>query len=84
MVLNRELPDVLCPKCTYPGGLAIFLEFVSKPIGSFSLAGAQMKLSVRQVPVLSCSLPGCKFMTTGYIQGGDAVFPDPHVQAQRG
>lgn len=26
MMLNRSFPDVLCPKCTYPGGLAIFRD----------------------------------------------------------
>ena len=78
-----ELEKVLCPKCTHPGGLAIHLEFHSKPIGTFSLAGAQMKLSVRQVPVLSCSLPGCNLILVGEIQEGDAVFPDPHVEGGR-
>lgn len=37
-----------------------------------------------KVPVLSCCLPGCKLILVGEIQGGDAVFPDPHVKGGRG
>lgn len=75
-----NLQEVLCPQCTHPGGLKIHLEFASESIGDFSLAGAQMKLSVREVPVLSCSLLGCNLILVGEIQGDMAVFPDPHVQ----
>lgn len=69
-----ELEKVLCPKCTHPGGLKMFMEFHST--GAFGFGG----LEVRQVPVLSCSLPGCNLILVGEIQDGDAVFPDPHVQ----
>ena len=78
-----DLREVLCPLCVRPGGLKIHLEFLSKPLGTFSLAGAQMKLSVREVPVLSCGQPGCNLILVGEIQDGHAVFPDPHVEAKR-
>ena len=37
------------------------LRLVAQPIGSFSLAGAQMKVSAREVPHLVCSTDGCGF-----------------------
>lgn len=72
-----DLQEVLCPRCVRQGGLKIFMEF--KSTGGFGFGG----LSVRQVPVLSCSLPGCGLILVGEIQGDHAVFPDPHVEAKR-
>jgi hypothetical protein len=56
------------------------MQLAAKPIGSFSLAGAQMKVSAVQVPVLACSR--CDNFVPGRIEGDQAVFPDPHVQAE--
>lgn len=81
MVLNRALPDVPCPKCVHKGGLAIYVEYVSSVTGDYRNGGSTMKLSVRTVPVMSCSRFRCKMILVGYIDNGDAVFPDPHVQA---
>jgi hypothetical protein len=33
------------------------------------------------VPVLNCRL--CHNFALGHLDGGDAVFPDPHIQADR-
>lgn len=77
MILNRMLPKVLCPWCVHAGGLGIWFKWVAKPIGSFALAGTQIKLSVSQEPVLKCTL--CKEEISGRVDGGDAVFPDPHA-----
>lgn len=79
--MSKDLSKVLCPKCTYPGGLSLHLELVATPIGTFSLAGAVMKFSANEVPVLSCSLSDCHLVLVGRIEDGYAVFPDPHVQA---
>lgn len=70
------LRKVLCPLCVRPGGLKMFVE-------ELSTVGPDGALSVRLVPVLSCSLPGCRLILMGEIQGGDAVFPDPHVEPVR-
>lgn len=69
-----DLEEVLCPKCTFSGGLKIYTEYQST--GQFGFGG----MEVREVLVLSCSLPGCNLILVGERQGDMAVFPDPHVQ----
>lgn len=69
-----DLEEVLCPKCTFPGGLCIYTEFQST--GPCTLGG----LVMREVLILSCGLPGCNLILVGERQGDMAVFPDPHVQ----
>lgn len=81
-MLLRSLPDVFCPWCVRQGGLEIIRGFVAKPIGTFSLAGAQMKLSMIEAPLLRCTL--CKRQVSGRFDGTDAVFPDPHVGQETG
>ena len=58
------------PKCS--DALWLELRLVAKPIGSFSLAGVQMKVSAGETPVLSCS--GCDWTVAGRIEDGKAVF----------
>lgn len=77
--MGPPLETVLCPKCTYPGGLVLEKRLIAKPVGSFPLAGNQMKLSAVLAPVLKCTLPGCGMVLVGRIERGYAVFPDPHV-----
>lgn len=73
------LSRVLCPRCVHPGGLRIFVEYISNTVPVSSRG--ELRLKVCEVPVLSCSL--CHLILVGRIEGGDAVFPDPHVTATR-
>lgn len=62
-----------CPKCSVVGYLHIENEFISKEIGDFSLAGAQMKLSGTMRPVLKCH--NCDLRIIGEFDGDNhAVF----------
>jgi hypothetical protein len=62
-----------CPQCGLASNLYIVIEFVAKPLGTFSLAGAQVKFSGRELPVLKCR--NCPFMLVGDFDGeGYAVF----------
>jgi len=71
------MPDVLCPNCLDKGGLHISTAFQARPIGTYSLAGGQLKFSLVEVPQLSCTL--CDWTTIGSWDGpGHAIFPDPH------
>lgn len=53
---NAEIKRKGCPQCK-AGNAEISREFVSKPIGTFSLAGMQMKTTGSFVIVLRC--PDC-------------------------
>jgi hypothetical protein len=81
-MLRPSLETVLCPWCVKPGGLSLAIQFYVEPVGSFSLAGVGMKLSMREVPKLACSL--CQRSMIGRLEGSEAVFPDPHVEPERG
>lgn len=73
---------VLCPQCTRPGGLRIFVEYISNTVPLVS--EGELRLNVCRVPVMSCSLEGCGLILVGRIDGDHAVFPDPHVQGKSG
>lgn len=66
-----KLDTTPCPDCGATGTLTIDVKLVANPIGSFSLAGAQLKVS----PVLSCTATGCGFEQVGDFDGRHAVFP---------
>jgi hypothetical protein len=55
---NAELEHGPCPMCHRIGTARVARIFVAKPIGSFSLAGQQMKTTGSFVAVLSCT--GCE------------------------
>lgn len=74
------LARVLCPNCVHPGGLRIFVEYISNTVPVAT--EGELRLKVCEVPVMSCSL--CNMILVGRIEGNDAVFPDPHVMGQRG
>lgn len=76
------LSRVLCPQCTRPGGLRIFVEYISNTVPL--VQEGELWVRAREVPVLSCSLPGCGLILVGRIDGDHAVFPDPHVQGKSG
>jgi len=61
MSMEDQLRQVVCPSCGEVGSLGVELRLVAQPIGSFSLAGAQMKVSARDVPHLVCTTVGCGF-----------------------
>jgi hypothetical protein len=61
MAMEDQLSQVVCPGCGEVGSLGVELRLVAKPIGSFSLAGAQMKVSAREGPHLVCTTVGCGF-----------------------
>lgn len=62
MTTTDKLDTALCPKCSEVGKLRIEYrsKLAAKPLGSFSLAGAQMKVSATeiQVPFLCCDACG--------------------------
>lgn len=52
-----------CPNCGQSGGLTIGLRLVAKPLGTWSLSGAQLKTSAVQALGLGCDL--CQMMLYG-------------------
>lgn len=55
-----------CPACGEgPGTLTIRRVLVSRPLGSFSLAGAGLKTSAREGAALECS--ACDMQAVGYL-----------------
>ncbi len=55
-----------CPWCGR-FGLLLTWELAAKPIGSFSLAGVQMKVSAMHRAAVAC--PDCKVMQAGVLTG---------------
>lgn len=53
MSFSDDLSQVECPGCAEKG-LFLTKVLAARPIGDFSLAGAQMKLSAHEVPALKC------------------------------
>ncbi len=53
-----------CPNCQ-AGGLELRASFKASPLGSFSLAGAEMKVSARLLAMLYC--PACTWHAEGYL-----------------
>lgn len=75
-----------CPRCGSQGTLAVGVQLVAKPIGSFSLAGAQDKVSAVEVARADCS--ACGLSVTGRLEnatlGPDGVtFTGGHFVADR-
>lgn len=59
-----------CPECGAVGTVALAPVMVAKPMGSFSLAGAQLKVSAWSGHVLTCS--ACGWTVTGHVEGLEA------------
>ncbi len=66
--------DRPCPRCAESGGLRIELRLVAKPIGSFSLSGAQMKFSVQERVALVCGRCGLDLLGE-FDDSAHVVFP---------
>jgi hypothetical protein len=62
-----------CPDCGSDGTISVWPVLVAKPLGTFSLAGAQMKVSAVQAAVARCS--ACEFTVNGHPEG-DTYSPD--------
>ena len=61
-----------CPNCGEAGTLSIDERLVANEIGTFSLSGAQIKVTARGRPVLTCS--SCPFALVGnYDEDGKHV-----------
>jgi hypothetical protein len=64
-----------CPRCGASGTLSIRERLQAKPPGTHSLAGGQMKVSARSVPVLGCSDCGLSVDGVWDPDGRHATFP---------
>lgn len=70
---TARLAATPCPRCgVAEGRLAVTVGMAARPLGSHSLAGAQPKVSAREVPVLACSGEGCGFRITGVFEPAGA------------
>ena len=58
-----KIEETPCPTCNRVGTLYVEVKLVAKPIGSFSLAGAQTKVTAESKPFLLCSV--CHFTKMG-------------------
>jgi hypothetical protein len=64
-----------CPACGQQGGLTIGMRLVAKPIGTWSLAGAQLKTSAVRTLGLGCNR--CGMMLYGTLDAdGNFVTTD--------
>lgn len=54
--LQRLAADTACPHCGHHG-MEMTFRMVAKPLGSFSLAGSQLKFSANEIPYIEC--PEC-------------------------
>ena len=69
-----------CPNCGVstrqePGAMKVETVFVAQPLGTFSLAGGQLKASARARSQLSCTR--CGWSTLGRIEGEDFIADRP-------
>lgn len=72
-----------CPHCG-SGPLQLNRSITAKPIGTFSLAGAQMKVSAVDQHILSCA--ACGWYAVGDVEGveatADGTITGGHFQAR--
>lgn len=76
-MLIKSMPTVLCPNCVKQGGLRMYMRLEAYPLESL----VELLFSARIVPVLACRL--CEWSVNGWLEGNQAVFPDPHVPAPK-
>jgi len=60
-----------CPQCGGESTVEVERGLRARPLGSHSLAGAQMKVSAREVAVATCT--NCDLHLIGHLETG----PDP-------
>ncbi|WP_251153735.1 hypothetical protein [Cellulosimicrobium sp. Marseille-Q4280] len=56
------LADIACPDCAAVGSLQLVWKLEPAPLGTYSLAGVQNKVSAARVPYLECA---CGFSERG-------------------
>lgn len=56
-----------CPKCGTENTVEVRRGLQARPIGSFSLAGNQMKFSAREVAIATCT--ACDLHLVGHLEG---------------
>ncbi len=74
------IDDSPCPACgTGPGTLSLQVgsRLQARPLGTFSLAGAQMKVAAIASPVLRCSACGLQVQGRWDSDGRHVVSPAP-------
>lgn len=82
-MLNAEQPpnptgEPRCPQCgAGPDAVSLTVRLWAQPLGSFSLAGQQMKVSARERPVFSCT--ACDLCLVGEFEDDHAVF---HIERE--
>jgi len=55
-----------CPKCAAENTVIVRCGLRARPIGTFSLAGAQMKFSVYEVAIATCT--ECDLHLVGHLE----------------
>jgi hypothetical protein len=71
-----------CPKCgAGPGTLTLSKGMQALPIGTWSLAGVQLKTSAIEVPVVDCSACGLHVVGSYDPDGRHVTFPNPDEPA---
>lgn len=60
--LAEKLRAQACPECGTTGSVKLGTRLRARPLGTWSLAGQQLKTSAVQIPVLECSVEGCGFV----------------------
>lgn len=58
---DDKLKSIACPDCGTVGSIKLGTTLVARPLGSWSLAGQQLKVSTRETTALVCTAPGCHF-----------------------
>jgi hypothetical protein len=66
---------MICPKCQEENTITIWAGLVARPIGTFSLAGAQMKVSAHRTVIAECS--SCGLSVMGHLE--DPTYADDGV-----
>jgi hypothetical protein len=61
-----------CPKCGAPGAISVEPILVSKPVGTYSIAGVQAKVVAEQKYMLA--FPHCDPLVKGHLE--DASFDE--------
>jgi hypothetical protein len=60
-----------CPSCGTENSIEVSLVLAAKPLGTWSLAGAQMKTVAEHTAMAVCAAAGCDFMVSGHLEGAD-------------
>jgi hypothetical protein len=77
--VSGRLARAVCPKCGHTS-LKVEMRMRAKELGTFSLAGQQLKVSVQTLPYLFCWHPECgEFGVWGWVDGDQVVFPEGDV-----